>query len=136
MTEGIEPLHSPKLAAPGLDKIERFARRVMGAKVEGDEGEVTASNTNRRGLTRARRYRAKRAVGEHRKRNPFLSSFGRAAGGVRLGGCGTAGLVNGGAEDEVEVGQAQGAVGGLAAVDGLDIIDDLSSLHDGGQRAA
>jgi hypothetical protein len=130
VAEGIELLDAAELARPRLDKLESISRNLVVHKVECDKGKVSTSESYGGGLARRGGHRSKGAVIEHRKGNPSLPDLG-GGGRILRGG---SGLVDGRAEDEVVVGQSQGAIRCLTTVNALDICDDLERPVRGARR--
>lgn len=92
---------------PLLNRIIHFPRLILGSKVETDECEIPASQTNRRWLTRRRGCRTQRAQRNYRVGNPeFSRSDGGPLGWLCLGLVGCRGRRNVG-EDEMVRGEME-----------------------------
>lgn len=121
MAKSKEVPNCPKFTGAALDVVISFSCDLGRGEVEGDVGEVSALDAYGRGLTGSRRRRPECAVREHGIRNPSLA--------LPLRLCGLLFILRWGrdncAEDHVEVGQRQRASGRLAAVDALDVLDNL-----------
>lgn len=121
MAECIQFFNGTEPASPRPDEIKGFAGDVIVGKVESNKGEIAAPNAYRRGLPRSGRRWAKSAVREDWKRQPSLSHLWRRC---RIDSYTWRGFYRS-AKNHMVVGKAQDAGGGLAAINALDIVDDL-----------